>query len=152
MIRPYRTDDFEPVTRFWFDAMEVAMPGLEARLGHTLQVSRDYFSMVILFESNIWVYEAGGNPIGFLSIKGEFIDRLYVDPAHHRRDVGQALMDHAKTLSPTHLWLYTHVGNKIARAFYEKNGFVAERFGISPAPESEPDVEYHWRGKAKDER
>ncbi len=30
-------------------------------------------------------------------------------------------------------------------AFYEKNGFIAEKYGISPPPESEPDVEYHWR-------
>jgi ribosomal protein S18 acetylase RimI-like enzyme len=83
--------------------------------------------------------------VAFLGIQGDFIDRLYVDPKYHRRGIGQALMDYAKTLSPSHLWLYTHLANKMARAFYEKNGFVAEKFGISPAPESEPDVEYHWR-------
>jgi hypothetical protein len=32
-----------------------------------------------------------------------------------------------------------------ARAFYEKNGFVAEKFGFSDPPENEPDVGYHWR-------
>ena len=34
---------------------------------------------------------------------------------------------------------------KASRAFYEKYGFTAEKFGVSPPPESEPDVEYHWR-------
>jgi hypothetical protein len=34
--------------------------------------------------------------------------------------------------------------NLPARAFYEKNGFKAIEFGISPPPESEPDVKYEW--------
>ncbi|MFN8413613.1 MAG: GNAT family N-acetyltransferase [Anaerolineales bacterium] len=145
MIRLYREEDFVPVTRFWFDAVNVAMPGLEERLGHTLEDARNYFQNVIVQENQIWVYELENLPVGFLGISGEFIDRLYVDPAYHRRGIGQTLMDYAKTLSPNHLWLYTHVANTVARSFYEKNGFVAEKFGISPAPESEPDVEYHWQ-------
>jgi ribosomal protein S18 acetylase RimI-like enzyme len=145
MIRPYREDDFEAVTQFWFDAMETAMPGLEERLGHTLDGAREYFRNVVAVENQLWVYEFNNKPVGYLGISGEFIDRLYVDPAHHRRGIGQALMNHARTLSPNHLWLYTHQANTMARAFYEKNGFVAEKFGVSPAPESEPDVEYHWR-------
>jgi ribosomal protein S18 acetylase RimI-like enzyme len=145
VIRSYRDDDFEIVTQFWRDAADVAMPGLEARLGHTLEGAREFFRNVISVENKLWVYELDGKPVGFLGIAGEFIDRLYVDPAHHRRGIGQALMDHARTLSPHHLWLYTHQANTNARAFYEKNHFVAEKFGISPAPESEPDVEYHWR-------
>jgi hypothetical protein len=28
---------------------------------------------------------------------------------------------------------------------YEGQGFVAVKYGLSPAPESAPDVEYHWR-------
>jgi hypothetical protein len=33
----------------------------------------------------------------------------------------------------------------VARSFYEKQGFVAVYSGVSPPPESEPDVEYRWR-------
>jgi GNAT superfamily N-acetyltransferase len=65
-------------------------------------------------------------------------------PDFQRRGVGRALLDHARGLSPEHLWLYTFQVNAIGRVFYEQNGFVALRFGVSPAPESEPDVEYHW--------
>lgn len=145
MIRPYRDGDFETVTSFWHEAMRVAMPELEARMGHTLQDAREYFRKTILVENQIWVYESEDIPVGYLGIRGEFIDRLYVDPLHHRRGIGQALLDKARSLSPNHLWLYTHQANRVARAFYEKNGFVAEKFGFSPAPENEPDVEYHWR-------
>lgn len=145
MIRPYREEDFESVTQFWFDAMEVAMPGLAGRLGHELNGAREYFKNVVAVENQLWVYELDNKPVGYLGIAGEFIDRLYVHPAYHRRGIGQALLDHARTLSPNHLWLYTHQANTNARALYEKNGFVAEKFGVSPAPESEPDIEYHWR-------
>jgi ribosomal protein S18 acetylase RimI-like enzyme len=147
MIRLYREDDFETVTKFWFEAMNVAMPGLTERLGHTLEDAREFFKNVIAAENELWVYEMDGAPVGYLGMQGKFIDRLYVDPAYHRRGIGQALLDHARSISPHHLWLYTHVANSIARVFYEKNGFIAENFGMSPPPESEPDVEYHWRGK-----
>lgn len=148
MIRPYREDDFEIVTKFWFEAMDVAMPGLTARMGHTLEGARDFFKNVVSVENQLWVYELQDEPVAYLGIAREFIDRLYVNPSYHRRGIGQSLLDHARTLSPKHLWLYTHQANMVARIFYEGNGFVAEKFGVSPAPESEPDVEYHWRAKA----
>ena len=145
MIRPYREEDFERVTKFWFEAMDTAMPGLEQRMGHTLDGARQYFRDVISIENQLWVYESNGRPVGYVALRDEFVDRLYVDPVYHRRGIGQALFDYAKMLSPHHLWLYTHAANTAARAFYEKNGCVAEKFGVSPAPESEPEVEYHWR-------
>ena len=145
MNRPYREDDFEVVTAFWFEAMQVAMPEMMKRMNHNLEGAREFFQNSVVTESQLWVYEFENTPIAFLALADDFVDRLYVTPAHHRRGVGRALLDYAKTLSPNHLWLYTHAANKMARVFYEKNGFIAENFGVSPAPESEPDVEYHWR-------
>ena len=145
IIRLYKPEDFDEITHFWFEAEKVAMPKLMERMGHTLEDAREYFSRVVVAENQIWVYERDGVPLGFLAIQGDFIDRLYVDPAWHRQGIGQALLMKARQLLPKHMWLYTHAENKMARAFYEKNGFVAEKFGVSPEPESEPDVEYHWR-------
>jgi ribosomal protein S18 acetylase RimI-like enzyme len=144
IIRLYKPEDFDDITRLWFEAEKVAMPKLMERMGHTLEDAREYFSRVVVTEDQIWVYERDGLPLGFLAIQGDFIDRLYVDPAYHRQGIGQALLMKARQLLPKHMWLYTHAENKMARAFYEKNGFVAEKFGVSPEPESEPDVEYHW--------
>jgi ribosomal protein S18 acetylase RimI-like enzyme len=78
-------------------------------------------------------------------MENEFIDQLYIHPAYQRRGIGEALLNFARKQSPDHLWLYTLQDNVNARAFYEKNGFIAEKFGMSPPPESAPDVEYHWR-------
>jgi ribosomal protein S18 acetylase RimI-like enzyme len=59
--------------------------------------------------------------------------------------VGLALLETAQTLSPVGLELHTHIENHTARSFYEKHGFRVVRFGMSPPPENEPDVEYAWR-------
>jgi ribosomal protein S18 acetylase RimI-like enzyme len=146
-IRLYKTEDFEPITRLWFDAQTVAMPDMMARMDYKFDEAQAYFRNVIVLETQMWVYERDGVPLGFIAIQGELIDRLYVHPAYHRQGIGQALLVKARELLPEHIWLYTHVANKMARAFYEKNDFIAEGFGVSPAPESEPDVEYHWRAK-----
>lgn len=145
MIRSFRDDDFEVVTALWFEAMHVAMPEMMKRMGFELEGAREYFRNAIILQDQLWVYEFEGAPVAFLGMENDFLDRLYVDPKFHRRGFGQALLDYAKTLSPKHLWLYTHAANKVARVFYEKNDFLAEAFGVSPAPKSEPDVEYHWR-------
>ena len=144
MIRPYQEKDFDAVTALWFNAMLVAIPALMKRMGYTLEGSLDYFRNGILAENKLWVYELNEKPVAFLALKDDFIDRLYVAPEFHRRGIGQALLDHARSLYPDHLWLFTDQVNTMARSFYEKNGFVATRFGVTSPPESEPDVEYHW--------
>jgi len=76
-----------------------------------------------------------------MAMENDFIDQLYIHPDYWRQGIGKMLLDFAKE----RLWLYTLQINVNARAFYEKNGFVAEKFGFSDPPENEPDVQYHWR-------
>jgi GNAT superfamily N-acetyltransferase len=78
-------------------------------------------------------------------MNGSYLDRLYVDPSEWRQGWGTLFIELAKTRSPQGLELHTHQENRAAHALYEKHGFKAVRFGISPPPESAPDVEYHWR-------
>lgn len=143
-IRPYRSDDFEAVTVLWRRAREQAFPDFQRRKGHTFAEDQVYFRDVILVNNDVWVVEVDELPVAFMAIAGDFIDQLYVDQEHQRAGLGRTLLEHARSLSPEHLWLYTLQININGRAFYEKNGFIATKFGVSPAPESEPDVEYHW--------
>jgi len=143
-IRPYKSDDFAVVTSLWRRAREQAFPEFQHRKGHTFEEDQAYFRDVILVNNDVWVAEVDGEPVAFMAIAGDFIDQLYVDPEHQRRGLGKALLDYARSLSPEHLWLYTLQINTNGRAFYEKNDFCAVKLGISPPPESEPDVEYHW--------
>lgn len=88
----------------------------------------------------------GGTLAGLLALEGEWVERLYVSTASQGRGIGDALLAHARALRPDGLRLYTHQLNARARAFYERRGFRPVRFGLSPPPESVPDVEYHWPG------
>jgi len=145
IIRPYRPADFEPVTTLWRRARVRALPEFHARKGHPAEAEREYFREVILVKDDLWAAEVNGRPAAFMAIAGDFIDHLYIDPDHQRQGIGQALIGHARRLSPSGLRLFTLQINANARVFYEKRGFVATRFGVSPPPESEPDVEYRWR-------
>jgi ribosomal protein S18 acetylase RimI-like enzyme len=144
IIRPYQSDDFEPVTTLWRRAREQAFPDFQRRKGHAFEEDQTYFRDVILINNDVWVVEEEDVPVAFMAIAGDFIDQLYVHPDYQRSGLGESLLAHARTLSPEHLWLYTLQINTNGRAFYEKNGFRIVKLGISPAPESEPDVEYHW--------
>jgi GNAT superfamily N-acetyltransferase len=144
-IRDYRPEDFDAVTILWRISREKSLPEFQNRKGHFFYEDRDYFRDHILMEDQVWIVETGQRPVAFMAMKADFIDQLYVHPDYQKRGIGKAFLDYARQLSTEHLWLYTLQINLNARLFYEKNGFIAEKFGISPPPESEPDVEYHWR-------
>ena len=103
-----------------------------------------HFGQVVAKENDIWLAVEDGTTVGFLAIRGETIDQLYVEPGRQRSGVGSALVARAKEISPTRLTLFTHQRNERAREFYERRGFRAMEYGVSPAPESEPDVRYEW--------
>ena len=145
VIREYRDNDFDAVTILWRISREKSLPEFQKEKGHFFYEDRDYFWNRVLEENQLWVVEVDNRPIAFMAMNQEFVDQLYIHPDYWRQGIGNALLNFARERSSEHVWLYTHQINMNARAFYEKNGFVAEKFGISPPPESEPDVEYHWR-------
>ena len=145
IIREYRPEDFDAVTILWRIAREKSLPEFQRAKGHFFYEDQDYFRDHVLKENQVFVVEADRKPVAFMAMRAEFIDHLYVHPEYQKRGIGKKLLDFARRLSPKHIWLYTLQINANARAFYEKNGFTAEKFGVSPPPESEPDVEYHWR-------
>jgi ribosomal protein S18 acetylase RimI-like enzyme len=147
VIREYRAEDFDAVTILWRISREKSLPDFQQEKGHFFYEDRDYFQYHVLMENQIWVVDVDNYPVAFMAMNKDFVDQLYIHPNYWRQGLGLALLNIARARSPEHVWLYTLQVNANARAFYEKNGFVAEKFGISPPPESEPDVEYHWRKK-----
>jgi ribosomal protein S18 acetylase RimI-like enzyme len=139
-----RPDELGEVVRMWRRSREDAQPWLEARMGHTPADDLRHFRDVISAKCDVWVVLDAGRAVGLLALAGGHVEQLYVEPAAQRRGVGTVLIEHARSLSPGGLTLFTHQSNARARAFYEKVGFRAVRFGVSPAPESEPDVAYAW--------
>ncbi|HJQ14648.1 MAG TPA: GNAT family N-acetyltransferase [Anaerolineales bacterium] len=144
-IRDYRTEDFDAVTILWRIAREKSLPEFQRLKGHFFYEDRDYFLDHVLKEDRVFVVEGEDRPVAFMAMKVDFIDHLYVHPEYQNQGLGKLMLDYARQLSPDHIWLYTLQINMNAREFYERNGFTAVKYGVSPPPESEPDVEYHWR-------
>jgi ribosomal protein S18 acetylase RimI-like enzyme len=133
------------VVELWHTTKRDAYPYLPLEQARTLEDDLRFFREKLCPRCDIWLAEKKRRLVGFLAIQGSYVDRLYVLPNFQRVGVGTALIEHAMTLSPRGLELHTHQKNTAAHNFYEKHGFVAVRFGVSPPPENEPDVEYQWR-------
>jgi GNAT superfamily N-acetyltransferase len=144
-IREYRPSDLDAVTILWRVARERSLPELQLTKGYFFYEDQNYFRDRVLVKNQVWVVDVDGYAVAFMAMDNDFIDHLYIHPAYWRQGIGTRLLNFAREQSPDHVWLYTLQANKNAMAFYEKNGFVAEKFGVSPPPENEPDVEYHWR-------
>ncbi len=147
-IRLYQPADFDALNILWRVSREVSLPDFQLRKGHFFYEDLAYFRAHLLPANQVWVIvDEHERPLAFMAIQQNFIDHLYVHPDHWRKGLGAQLLAHARQLSPPRLWLYTLQVNTNARAFYEKNGFTTVEFGLSPAPESEPDVKYEWLAK-----
>jgi GNAT superfamily N-acetyltransferase len=144
-IRPFQDADETDTAAVWHRSGLAAYPYLPTWQAMTLETAQRVFHDVIRAQCAIWVGTLDGQVVAYLAMKGSNLNRLYVDPTEWRRGWGTKFVVLAKQLSPTGLETQTHQENNAARALYERHGFVAVRYGISPPPESAPDVEYHWR-------
>ena len=144
-IRPYQGEDAERVIAVWHGAGIAEYTYLPTWQAFTLEHASKVFREHIAPRCDIWVGTTDGFIVGYLAMVGSYIDRLYVDPASQGMGWGSRFLDFARSVQPAGLELHTHQDNKRACAIYEHHGFEAVKFGISPPPESAPDVEYHWR-------
>ena len=144
-IRRYTPDDLEHTVCLWRASKRAAYPYVAVQQRYTLAEDTAYFRDVVAVHCVVWLAEVAGRLAGLIALKEDFIDQLYVALEQQRHEVGTALLQKVREHSPAGLRLYTFQKNLSARAFYEKHGFHTIRYGVSPALEHEPDVEYHWR-------
>jgi len=143
-VRAYADPDFDYLVARWHETNRVSYRFVDEHQRHTLEEARAFFRNHLLSSCAVWIAEESGNPVGMLALEAPWISQLTVFPEHQRRGVGTALLRKARECSPDELRLFTFQRNDKARAFYERHGFTIVAFGISPAPELEPDVEYRW--------
>jgi RimJ/RimL family protein N-acetyltransferase len=130
----------------WYRSLLGSLEGMRPDQLRSEGSYKDFFRNVVAIRRDVWVAELDGEVAGVLALCDSEIDRLYVAPEAQGRGVGTALLDHAKSLHPAGLTLVTHERNIGARRFYERHGFEVLKYGTSPPPENEPDVEYRWLG------
>jgi GNAT superfamily N-acetyltransferase len=145
-VRELAEPDFLEAASVWHESRKQVGTemGFDSERAVTAEISVRVFREVIAVENLIWGAVQENCIVGILAINGSEIDRMYVRPGAQRCGIGTALLQKARELSPSGLELFTHEENRAARTFYEKHGFRPVRFGISPPPESEPDVLYRW--------
>jgi ribosomal protein S18 acetylase RimI-like enzyme len=144
-IRELQHADEADVVDVWHRSGRATYTFLPSWQAFTLEQARGVFESIIRPRCVIWVATLDQRIVAYLAMHGTYIDRLYVDPREWRKGWGTELVNCAKQRSPSGLELHTHQANVAARALYERHGFRAIKFGLSPAPESAPDVEYQWR-------
>jgi putative acetyltransferase len=114
---------------------------------HTEAEDRRFFGERVLRECEVLVVRRSGAPVGFLALKDDMVEHLYVRPEAQREGIGSALLDAAKARRPSGLRLWVFERNSGARAFYARHGFTeVTRTDGSGNEEREPDVLLAWAG------
>jgi ribosomal protein S18 acetylase RimI-like enzyme len=141
-IRRYQENDFDDLVSRWHQTNLVSYRYVAEQQKHSADDARHFFRTTLLAACQVWVATAADDLVGMIALEVPWIRHFAVFPGFQRRGVGSALLEKAQECSPRELRLFTFQRNEAARAFYAKHDFIAVAFGISPAPESEPDVEY----------
>jgi GNAT superfamily N-acetyltransferase len=143
-LRPATPDDADAIAVVHRAARREAMPWLPVL--HSDEETRAWIRDVVQPRQAVWVAVREGQVIGVAALDGGMLEQLYVLPEAQGRGIGSTLLAKARHLCPGGLDLWTFQRNAAARAFYERQGFVAvETTDGSGNEEREPDVRYRWR-------
>lgn len=146
IVRRMQAREVSAALGVWHRSLTASFSELQLEDRRSEQEHRTFFRDVVAATRELWVAVRGSDIAGVMALLGNEIDRLYIDPPAQGLGLGSQLVAHAKSLQPGGLWLVTLQRNARARRFYERHGFIASRYGVSPAPESQPDVVYRWPG------
>jgi putative acetyltransferase len=130
-IRKSRPDEAARLFEIWQAAVAVTHDFVSAEdLMLFSRIVRDEY----LPHAFLWVIvDEEDRPLGFMGMTESKVDSLFIDPEHHGRGLGAALMRHARGLFPS-LTVDVNEQNKGAVAFYRRIGF--EEVGRSPRDDS----------------
>ncbi len=118
-IRQYQDTDLKLVLDSWEKASTLAHPFLtsefQAKVRHDIP-------NIYLPNADTWVAEQDGTVIGFISLLGHEVGALFVEPNHHGKGAGKALVDKAVEIYQN-IELEVFKDNPIGRKFYAGYGF-----------------------------
>ena len=130
-IRKARPDDVPRLFEIWHAAVAATHDFVSrADRAEIAAIVRDQY----LPAAPLWVaVDEADRPLGFMGMTGATMDSLFIDPAHHGRGIGRAMVDHAKAIAPA-LSVDVNEQNDGAVAFYRHLGF--RQVGRSPVDDS----------------
>jgi len=138
-IDSVRPEDAERLAAIFTSARRTAMPWLPEL--HTEEEDRAFIGERVMADCELLVARREARPAGFLALKDDMVEHLYVAPEAQRQGIGTALLEAAKARRPDGLRLWTFQRNAGAAAFYARQGFTeVMRTDGSDNEEREPDV------------
>lgn len=146
-LRRATGDDAESLTRILIRARRAAMPDVAPVIGDA-GIAR-WMREDVVATKRVIVACIAGVPAGFVALRDDRLDQIYVDPDAQGRGVGRALMDVAKRAAPEGFTLVVFARNAHARAFYERSGLVLDVLRDGSNAEGEAEAIYRWPGAAR---
>jgi putative acetyltransferase len=111
---------------------------------HTPEEDRLHFTRIVA-EDEVWLYDDGGEIVGFAALAHDLLSHLYVHPERIGKGIGTALLDKAKERRPEGFRFWVFQRNRRARRFYERHGCrLVELTDGAGNEEKEPDALYEW--------
>src|ERR1700722_4134434 len=143
-LRPYRVEDEDAAIALWLKTWQRAYPSIDFAARVTWW--RERWRGELVPKAAIMVAEKDGALVGFVTIDATgYLDQLVVAPAHWGSELGDALLDEAKRLSPDRITLLVNTDNARAIRFYERNGFAQAGADVNPTS-GRPVLRMEWKG------
>lgn len=123
-IEPYAPQFREALCHIWFDSF--LSSGLKHGDDTTVETLLERWDLEIAGRWRAIVAVDGARLLGFAAFAPEtaHLHQLFVDRTAQGRGVGKHLLDAVKLQFPRGFGLNTHVDNRGARRFYEREGLV----------------------------
>jgi putative acetyltransferase len=143
-LRPYRAEDEDAAIALWQRTWQEAHPSID--FAARVKWWRERWRNELVPGAAIIVAEQAGALAGFVTIDTTgYLDQLVVAPDHWGSELGDALVDEAKRLSPDRITLLVNTDNARAIRFYERNGFVHAGRNVNPTS-GRPVLRMEWKG------
>jgi putative acetyltransferase len=143
-LRPYRSDDEDAAIALWLETWQQAYPSID--FAARVNWWRERWRNELVLNAAIIVAEQADTLIGFVTIDASgYLDQLVVAPDHWGSELGNALVNEAKRLSPDRITLLVNTDNIRAIRFYERNGFAHAGEDVNPTS-GRPVLRMEWKG------
>lgn len=151
IIRAACAADADALTRLYLSARRTLLS--YAPLAHDDAAVAYWMAQILIPQADVRVAEQDGQVVGFYALsedeQGGWLDQLYLLPSRTGEGLGTGLLEHALQHATYPLRLFTFQQNSIARALYEKHGFIARSFSDGRNnEEGVPDILYQKEMKA----
>jgi len=124
-LRPYRSSEQDQAFALWQRAWQLAYPQID--FSQRIAWFRDHWRTLQIDSKIVVAYLVSSNELaGFVVVSPRtgYLDQIVVAPETQRTGVGKALIDAAKQIAPTRLYLHVNKDNTRAIAFYERCDFI----------------------------